>query len=257
MIRITNHGTERFVDTLAIEAPLSMELTHKGETYPLGITMRTPGEDLDLTVGFLYSEGIIEQYNDIDNLSMSEGVISVKLRDNLDFDVNSHRRQTITSSACGICGKVSLTNLHQIHTKRLNESFKVKSEKISKNLQLFNTKQPLFQLTGGTHAAIAFDNNGCVIASREDVGRHNALDKLIGHMLREGPLNNEESILQVSGRSSFELVQKTIRAGFPIMASVGAASSLAVDLAREYNLTLICFLKSKSMVVHSAPNRIT
>jgi len=257
VIRISNHESERFVDTLAIEAPLSMELTHKGVTYPLGITMRTPGEDLDLTVGFLYSEGIIEQYNDIDNLSEAEDVISVELRDNFDFDINSHRRQTITSSACGVCGKVSLTNLHQIHTKRLNDSIKVKSDKISENLQLFNSMQPLFELTGGTHAAVAFDNNGNVIASREDVGRHNALDKLIGHMLRNGPLNTEDSILQVSGRSSFELVQKTIRAGFPIMASVGAASSLAVDLAREYNLTLVCFLKPESMVVHSAPNRIT
>ena len=257
VIRISNHVSERVLDTLAIEAPLSMELTHKGVTYPLGITMRTPGEDLDLTVGFLYSEGIIEQYNDIDKLSEEKGVISVELRDNLEFDVNSHRRQTLTSSACGVCGKESLTNLHQIHTKSLSETFKVNSDQISENLKLLNSIQPLFELTGGTHAAVAFDNNGAIIASREDVGRHNALDKLIGHMLRNGGLHTENSILQVSGRSSFELVQKTIRAGFPIMASVGAASSLAVDLAREYNLTLVCFLKPESMVVHSAPNRIT
>ena len=112
-------------------------------------------------------------------------------------------------------------------------------------------------MTGGTHAAVAFDKNGKVIASREDVGRHNALDKLIGYMLRNSALNTEDCVLLVSGRSSFELVQKTIRAGYPIMASVGAASSLAVDLAREYNLTLVCFLKPESMVVHSAPNRIT
>ena len=150
-----------------------------------------------------------------------------------------------------------LTNLHQIHTKKLSQSFKVKSDQMSENLKLLNSIQPLFELTGGTHAAVAFDNNGDVIASREDVGRHNALDKLIGHMLRNGGLHTEDSILQVSGRSSFELVQKTIRAGFPIMASVGAASSLAVELAREYNLTLVCFLKPESMVVHSAPNRIT
>ncbi len=257
VIRISNHGSERIVDTLAIEAPLSMELTHKGVTYPLGITMRTPGDDVDLTVGFLYSEGIIEQYKDIENISEAEGLISVDLSDNLRFDINSHRRQTLTSSACGVCGKVSLTNLHQIHTKTLSGSFKVKSEQISDNLKLLNSIQPLFELTGGTHAAVAFDNNGNVIASREDVGRHNALDKLIGHILRNGALNTEDSVLQVSGRSSFELVQKTIRAGFPIMASVGAASSLAVDLAREYNLTLVCFLKPESMVVHSAPNRIT
>ena len=102
--------TERVVDTLAIEAPLSMELTHKGVTYPLGITMRTPGEALDLTVGFLYSEGIIEHFDDIHKLSEEKGVISVEIRDNLEFDINSHRRQTLTSSACGVCGKESLTN---------------------------------------------------------------------------------------------------------------------------------------------------
>ena len=257
VIRISNHSSERIVDTLAIEAPLSMELTHKGATYPLGITMRTPGDDIDLTVGFLYSEGIIEQYKDIENISEAEGLISVDLTDDLQFDINSHRRQTLTSSACGVCGKVSLTNLHQIHTKTLSESFKVKSDQISDNLKLLNSIQPLFELTGGTHAAVAFDNNGNVIASREDVGRHNALDKLIGYMLRNCALKTENTVLHVSGRSSFELVQKTIRAGFPIMASVGAASSLAVDLAREYNLTLVCFLKPESMVVHSAPNRIT
>ena len=149
-----------------------------------------------------------------------------------------------------------MTNLHKIHNATLNNSFQIKSNLLSKNLDLLNSEQPLFGLTGGTHAAVAFDRKGAVIAAREDVGRHNALDKLIGHMIRNGGLNNEETILQVSGRSSFELVQKTIRAGFPIMASVGAASSLAVELAREYNLTLVCFLKADSMVVHSAPNRI-
>ena len=195
VIRISNHSSERIVDTLAIEVFLSMELTHKGATYPLGITMRTPGDDIDLTVGFLYSEGIIEQYKDIENISEAEGLISVDLTDDLQFDINSHRRQTLTSSACGVCGKVSLTNLHQIHTKTLSESFKVKSDQISDNLKLLNSIQPLFELTGGTHAAVAFDNNGNVIASREDVGRHNALDKLIGYMLRNGTLNTEDSVL--------------------------------------------------------------
>ncbi len=257
MIRISNHGSERLLDTLAIESPLSIELTHRGVNYPLGITMRTPGEDLDLTVGFLYSEGVIEQYNDINNLFEAEDEISVELSEHLEFDVDTLRRQTLTSSACGVCGKVSLTNLHQIHTKTLKESCRIKSSQISENLKKLHFIQPLFEMTGGVHAAVAFDHSGNVIASREDVGRHNALDKLIGHMLRNGTLDTEDTILHVSGRSSFELVQKTIRAGFPIMASVGAASSLAVELAREYNLTLVCFLKPESMVVHSAPNRIT
>ena len=255
-IRISNDSSERVVDSLAIEAPLSMDIIHKGVTHSLGITMRTPGYDQDLIIGFLYSEGIIDQYADVDKIIESENKISVKLSNSLSFDEKSHRRQTITSSACGVCGKVSLSNLHQLHTISLNESFSINSSQLSQNLQLLNSIQPLFKITGGTHAAVAFDKKGGIVASREDVGRHNALDKLIGHILQEENIESESCVVQVSGRSSFELVQKTIRAGFPIMASVGAASSLAVDLAREHNLTLVCFLKPQSMVVHSAPNRI-
>ena len=244
------------MDNLAIEAPLYIEILQKGQTYPMGITMRTPGEDLDLVVGFLYSEGIIEEYESIEDIMELDNTVSIRISEDVVIDLESHRRQTVTTSACGVCGKTSLTNLHQIHNATLNKSFQIESNQLSKNLELLNSKQPLFELTGGTHAAVAFDRKGAVIAAREDVGRHNALDKLIGHMIRNGGLNNPESILQVSGRSSFELVQKTIRAGFPIMASVGAASSLAVELAREYNLTLVGFLKPDSMVIHSAPNRI-
>ena len=255
-VRISNQRSEHVMDNLAIEAPLYIEILQKGQTYPMGITMRTPGEDLDLVVGFLYSEGIIEEYESIEDIMELDNTVSIRISEDVVIDLESHRRQTVTTSACGVCGKTSLTNLHQIHNATLNKSFQIESNQLSKNLELLNSKQPLFELTGGTHAAVAFDRKGAVIAAREDVGRHNALDKLIGHMIRNGGLNNPESILQVSGRSSFELVQKTIRAGFPIMASVGAASSLAVELAREYNLTLVGFLKPDSMVIHSAPNRI-
>ena len=255
-VRISNQGSEHVMDNLAIEAPLYIEILQKDQTYPMGITMRTPGEDIDLVVGFLYSEGIIEGYESIEDIMELDNTVSIRISEDVVIDLESHRRQTVTTSACGVCGKTSLTNLHQIHNATLNKSFQIESNLLSKNLELLNSKQPLFELTGGTHAAVAFDRKGAVIAAREDVGRHNALDKLIGHMIRNGGLNNTELILQVSGRSSFELVQKTIRAGFPIMASVGAASSLAVELAREYNLTLVCFLKPDSMVIHSAPNRI-
>ena len=244
------------MDNLAIETPLCIEILQKDQTYQMGITMRTPGEDIDLVVGFLYSEGIIEGNESIEDIMELDNTVSIRISEDVVIDLESHRRQTVTTSACGVCGKTSLTNLHQIHNATLNKSFQIESNQLSKNLELLNSKQPLFELTGGTHAAVAFDRKGAVIAAREDVGRHNALDKLIGHMIRNGGLNNTESILQVSGRSSFELVQKTIRAGFPIMASVGAASSLAVELAREYNLTLVGFLKPDSMVIHSAPNRI-
>ena len=255
-VRISNQSSEHVMDNLAIETPLYIEILQKDQTYPMGITMRTPGEDLDLAVGFLYSEGIIEGYESIEDIIESENTVTIRISEDVTIDLESHRRQTVTTSACGVCGKTSLANLHQIHNAKLNKSFQIESIQLSKNLELLNSKQPLFELTGGTHAAVAFDRKGAVIAAREDVGRHNALDKLIGHMIRNGGLNNPESILQVSGRSSFELVQKTIRAGFPIMASVGAASSLAVELAREYNLTLVGFLKPDSMVIHSAPNRI-
>ncbi len=255
-VRISNRGSERIMDTLAIETPLYIEILQNDRTYPMGITMRTPGADLDLVVGFLYSEGIIDKLESVEDIIESKNTVSIRISDDIVIDFDSLRRTTLTTSACGVCGKTSLTNLHKIHNATLNKSFQIKSSLLSKNLDLLNSEQPLFGLTGGTHAAVAFDRKGAVIAAREDVGRHNALDKLIGHMIRNGGLNNDGTILQVSGRSSFELVQKTIRAGFPIMASVGAASSLAVELAREYNLTLVCFLKSDSMVVHSAPNRI-
>ena len=255
-VRISNQGSEHVMDNLAIETPLYIEILQKDQTYPMGITMRTPGEDIDLVVGFLYSEGIIEGYESIEDIMELDNTVSIRISEDVVIDLESHRRQTVTTSACGVCGKTSLTNLHQIHNATLNKSFQIESNLLSKNLELLNSKQPLFELTGGTHAAVAFDRKGAVIAAREDVGRHNALDKLIGHMIRNGGLNNTELILQVSGRSSFELVQKSIRAGFPIMASVGAASSLAVELAREYNLTLVGFLKPDSMVIHSSPNRI-
>ncbi len=255
-VRISNQRSQHVMDNLAVETPLHIEILQRDQTYPMGITMRTPGEDLDLVTGFLYSEGIIEGYESIKEMIESDNTVSVRLSEDVVIDLESHRRQTLTTSACGVCGKISLTNLHQIHNATLNKSFQIESNQLSKNLDSINSEQELFELTGGTHAAVAFDRNGSVIAAREDVGRHNALDKLIGHMIRNGELDNKDSILHVSGRSSFELVQKTIRAGFPIMASVGAASSLAVELAREYNLTLVCFLKPDSMVIHSAPNRI-
>lgn len=257
VIRILEDDSERVVDSLAVESPLSIEIIHQGKTYSLGITMRTPGQDDDLSIGFLYSEGIIESVAEIEEIGIDNNNISVKLNETVVFDEDLHRRQTITTSACGICGKESLTNLHQLHTITLNESFSISSDQISKNLELLNSIQPLFEITGGTHAAVAFDNAGNIVASREDVGRHNALDKLVGHMLKDEALDPANCIAHVSGRSSFELVQKAIRAGFPVLASVGAASSLAVDLAREHNFGLVSFLKPESMVIHSAPNRIT
>ena len=255
-LRLSDNMSERFTDELAVESPLSIDIKHKSAIIPMGITMRTPGEDKDLAIGFLYSEGVIDKFTDIESISQSEDRISIAIRDEVEFEIESHRRHTITSAACGVCGKDSLTNLHKIHSSHLNTSLRIHSSQLSANLVFFTRKQSLFETTGGTHAAVAFSEEGEIIATKEDVGRHNALDKLIGHILSTDGLNSEELILHVSGRSSFELVQKTIRAGFPILASVGAASTLAVDLARECNLTLVCFLKVDSMVIHSAPNRI-
>ncbi len=256
IVKISEDFRDAKIDHVIIESPLSILIMHEDIQYSMGLTMRTPGDDKSLVVGYLYSEGIIETIIDIQDIVSNDNEILIVLNNSVEFNPSLHTRQDVTTSACGVCGKESLSNLDKLDRTRLDNSFLIDSNQVSSNLKSMMSNQPLFKITGGSHAAIAFSLEGDVIASAEDVGRHNALDKLIGIMLVKEQIPSNEAIIHVSGRASYELVQKSIRAGFPILASVGASSSMAVELAREYNLTLISFLRTDSMVIHSAPNRI-
>lgn len=256
IVRISEGLREGKIDHIVIESPLSIQIIHDNIQYSMGLTMRTPGNDDSLVIGFLYSEGIIETSTDIQEINSAENEICIVLKKSVEFHPSLHTRQDLTTSACGVCGKESLSNLEKLDRTKLNNNFQLDSKQVSSNLNSMMSNQPLFKITGGSHAAIAFNQEGDIIASAEDVGRHNALDKLIGIMLVKGQIPMNEAIIHLSGRASYELVQKSIRAGFPILASVGASSSMAVELAREFNLTLISFLRTDSMVIHSAPTRI-
>ncbi|MDC0151767.1 formate dehydrogenase accessory sulfurtransferase FdhD [bacterium] len=264
MVRLEGESVMRINDSLAIEAPLTVELVIGDSNHSLGLTMRTPGDDEDLIVGMLYSESIIDGVEDILSVEINSEGATVQLSDNVCFDINEHARSTTKTAACGVCGKKSLNNLRHFHGPPLSEDIHITRSIISSNSASSKAAQTMFSKTGGSHAAAAFTEQGQLICIREDVGRHNAMDKLIGALLRtsgKSPKphsNNDQSrtIVHLSGRSSFELVQKAVRAGFPLLSSVGAASSLAVDLARENNLSLIAFVRDESMVIHSAPFRV-
>lgn len=217
--------------------------------------MRTPGSDEYLAYGFLYSEGIINSIQDVVDFDIESEEVILTLSDDAEFNAETYRRVTTITSACGVCGKESLAHLPHCHEHPLNPQFQIRSIELENCSSALFAAQTMFKLTGGTHAAGAFDLDGKLIAHEEDIGRHNAMDKLVGKCLLND-IDTSQHFVIVSGRSSFELTQKAIRAGFPIMGSVGAASSLAVDLAREHDLTLASFVKDNRTVIHSASHRI-
>ena len=254
-IRIQAGENVRFVDKIALEEPLGIYIIHRGEKHHLGLTMRTPGCDESLVTGFLYSEGIIDSINSIKGVELVENTAEITLHDDVDFEVKSHNRITTKTSACGVCGKESLSHLPHNHERPLNSKFQISSSTLLSCTEAIISAQQLFELTGGTHAAAAFDPLGNLLCIEEDIGRHNAMDKLVGTLMLERKQIGDNLVF-VSGRSSFELAQKAIRAGFPLLASVGAVSSFAVDLAREHDLTLVSFVKEGRLVIHSSSSRI-
>ena len=258
-------------DALAAEEPLEIVLAF-GEAanrrrQSISVTMRTPtGNDFELALGFLFTEGIIKGGDDVISVRYTAtaldeaaqlNVVQVDLHPSVFFDADKLQRHFYTSSSCGVCGKTSMDMVQTTACFLLN-----KTSPIIKSCVLFDLPaklravQSVFEETGGIHAAALFDTEGVLIALREDVGRHNALDKLIGWAMQQHLLPLSNHILLVSGRSSFELVQKAMMAGMPIVAAVGAPSSLAVQLAEENNMTLIGFLKKDRFNIYSGFNRI-
>jgi FdhD protein len=261
---VENSFVRRTTDQLASEEPLEIRLLAPQRT--VAVTMRTPGADFDLTAGFLYSEGIVSHREDIYRMSYCDtknvdieqryNIINVGLQEGLLPDLQPLERHFFTTSACGVCGKASIEALQLRGCLVIPTGMKVPVEVIYSLSDRLRAAQGIFTATGGLHAAGLFDAQGQLLRLREDVGRHNALDKLVGSALLadELPLNNR--IVMVSGRSSFEILQKCITARVPIVCAVSAPSSLAVALAREFGITLVGFLRGRRFNVYSGIERI-
>ena len=256
-VRFVSDRRAREPDTVAVEAALSISVRPPGsEEQRLGLTMRTPGNDEELVLGFLHSEGIIDSMDDILGLQANGDGMVVNLSGSSDFDPSEHVRRSTMTSSCGICGRDTISSLLHIHGPPLSSSIRVSHEDVSKAIELLRASQQTFDLTGGSHACARALPGGDVVDSYEDIGRHNAMDKLVGNALKQGEVPIGDEMVVVSGRASFELVQKALRVGFPVFVSVGAPSSLAVDLANEHGMTLACFAREDSMTVYSGLRRI-
>jgi FdhD protein len=225
---------------------------------PVSVTMRTPGSDRELAAGFLFTEGIIHEPSWIESIEVkSDSENSILISLSHEVDLKRLERHFYTSSSCGICGKMSIEALAINREISLSQRLpQLDPETVLTLPERLLRQQAHFSKTGGLHAAALIEPGGTVRAIREDVGRHNAVDKVIGHALLTNTIDFSNSVLMVSGRAGFELVQKAIMAGVPIMAAVGAPSSLAVELARQYDLTLIGFLRGNRFNLYSGRQRI-
>ena len=270
VLKFESKVLNEFDDQISIEEPLEIILKYKDKKTwvekTISITMRTPGHDEDLVRGFLFNERVVEQINHIDNIELvgdpvgqyklkNKAVATINNSENIDID--KIKRNFLTNSSCGVCGKTSLDSLEIIKKDKILRSIpKINHEIIMKSPLMLKQNQSEFEKTGGIHASGLFDKKGNVIALREDVGRHNALDKLIGSVLKENLLDNSSQFLTCSGRLNFDLVQKALMANIGVLVGVGAPTSLAVDLAKKFNMTLVGFVKDKSFNIYSNNERI-
>jgi FdhD protein len=251
-------GKTRLVeDYLAAEDPLEIRLGIGIAARPLTVTMRTPGHDRELAAGFLWTEGLIDSPGQIVALREPEGtrnVVEVELRAGA-FEIENLQRNFFAASSCGICGKASIDAIRVRGLRAPNPEFRIMPDMLCALPERLRASQSAFDRTGGLHAAALFDASGALLALREDIGRHNAVDKIVGWALLSGLLPLSNHVLMVSGRGGFEIVQKALAAGIPVVASVSAPSSLAVKLARELSLTLVGFLRGRRFVVYSGQER--
>ncbi|MFE2881412.1 formate dehydrogenase accessory sulfurtransferase FdhD [Streptomyces graminifolii] len=264
VIRIRDGAVSSRPDTLVAEEPLEIRLNGK----PLAITMRTPGDDFALAAGFLVSEGVLANAYDLQNIvycagatvdgSNSYNVVDVRTSPEVVMPDITLERNVYTTSSCGLCGKASLDAVRTTARWPISDTPPVRVEPalLASLPDRLRAAQRVFDRTGGLHAAALFSEAGDLLDIREDVGRHNAVDKLVGRALQNGDLPLSRVILLVSGRASFELAQKAVMAGIPVLAAVSAPSSLAVDLAAETGLTLVGFLRGSNMNVYAGEDRI-
>ena len=257
-------------DSVSIEEPLEMSLrfkkNNKWEVQNISITMRTPGNDEDLVRGFLFNERIIENISEIESIEQKgEDVGDYNLKNTIEatinniknLDIEKLKRNFLTNSSCGVCGKTSLDSIEILKKEKLDLSFPlIKKDIVMKAPSLLKNAQSEFAKTGGIHESALIEENGEVVATREDVGRHNALDKLIGYSIHNKIMNPKKQFIACSGRLNFELVQKGLMANIGFMVGVGAPTSLAIDLAKRYDMTLLGFAKEDSFNIYSNINRV-
>jgi FdhD protein len=266
-VHITRASLDSHVDKedrVAVEAPLEYMLHHPAlglEPVSFGTTMRTPGDDENLAVGLLYGEGIVNQAGDIDAVESSTrrpNVVNVRLRPDVHMEMQTATRRFSAGSSCGVCGTTGLdAAIARAAAIRIAPTRAIELALLFSLPERMRSAQSKFGDTGGIHAAALFDFSGALIAVAEDVGRHNAFDKLVGENLMAGRLPLNEHIILLSGRASFELTQKALRTGVGILAAIGAPSSLAVNLAVAAGLTLTGFLRERHCNVYSNPQRFT
>lgn len=258
-VRRIGANSHAFNDFVTVEEPLELRIEHyqngRLQQSSISVTMRTPGDDLDLAYGFLLSEGIVDSFSSVETARAhsseatapsSDNTVVVRLREDCNFDPESLLRHFYTSSSCGVCGKVSLAAVDVHIPRRPASRFRIPSKFVATLGDKLRQRQIEFERTGGLHASAVFDRNGAIVRLREDIGRHNALDKLIGSYRDSELAVLREHGLLLSGRASFELLQKAAIAGIPFVASIGPPSTLAIDLARDQDITLIGFLREDS-----------
>jgi FdhD protein len=241
-------------DLLAVEEPLQIRIGERN----VAITMRTPGNDAELAVGFLFSEGILQSPAQISDITAgARNIITVTLAAEAAPDLDRLERHFYLTSSCGVCGKASIEALESIGCPALpRDRPRIELSVIHRLPDMLRTKQMVFDRTGGLHAAALFDASGELLNEREDVGRHNAVDKLVGAAFLKGHLPLNDNLLMLSGRASFELVQKALMAGIPVLAAVGAPSSLAVELALRFGMTLLGFVRDRRFNIYSGESRL-
>jgi FdhD protein len=249
-------------DKIVTEEPMEIRLHGPGqEPEALAVTMRTPGNDFELAVGFCLTEGLLQSADDLDTVAyclagqgeQEFNIVTVKLRHTVDRD--GHQRAFVASASCGLCGKATLDDVEQ-HCHPVGEGPRVRRSVLATLPERLREAQRVFDATGGLHAAARFTADGDLIAAREDVGRHNAVDKLVGHAVLERQLPLGDDVLMVSGRVGFEIVQKAAVAGIPVVCAVSAPSSLAVDAARRFGQTLVGFVRGDAANIYTNPQRL-
>ena len=270
VLKYRSNNTNEIDDSISIEEPLEITIKFKNkETWTentISITMRTPGNDEDLVRGFLFNERIIEKIEYIDKIeSVGENVGQYNLKNKIiatinnseNIDIDKIKRNFLTNSSCGVCGKTSLDSLEIIKKDKIVKSLpKIDHKIIMKSPTTLRENQSEFSKTGGIHASGLFSDKGNVVAIKEDVGRHNALDKLIGYVHKKKLLNSSNQFLTCSGRLNFELVQKALMSNMGVLIGVGAPTSLAIDLANKFDMTLVGFVKQDSFNIYSNKERI-
>tara|TARA_B100000959_G_scaffold14945_2_gene14642 strand:+ start:9317 stop:10159 length:843 start_codon:yes stop_codon:yes gene_type:complete len=256
-------------DHVVIEEPLEIQLCsetiNSSAAKTISITMRTPGHDQDLAVGFLFGESIIQNEADIKSVDLIgktdikhglQNIVRVTIDPSVTLDMKKLTRHFYTTSSCGVCGTTSIQALENNDCKPNQSKFSISQSKIIDLPRKLQKKQMTFNKTGGLHAAAVFNSNGEIVLVREDIGRHNAVDKVIGSLFKSKKLPANEYGIIVSGRTSFELMQKTIVAGIPMLVAISAPSSLAIDLAKTYDITLIGFLRGEKFNIYSRKERV-